>query len=182
MTVRRVPLYTIISFVVVFIFAFSLSSGLFSKAATPTLDKLWKLTHKIFREHSNSLIAYPNAHHYFLFTREFEYLKIYRQDLSPQLIFNAVINALVNVLLQPMFLCIFTPQTILNFILFPFFLYGIIRYFKKLPVMILFLFIFSAFIGMRDAIVEALVRHRMVCDQIYLLIGIAGLKGWITER
>ena len=92
------------------------------------------------------------------------------------------LNALFNSLFQPIFLCIFTPQVVLNYVLFPFFIYGTIMYFKKLSLMIFFFFIYSIYIGMNGSITEPLIRHRMTCELIYLLIALAGFEGWIIRR
>lgn len=126
------------------------------------------------------VMGYPNARHYFLLP-EGGYLEFQKEGVSFKMALAILSNALFNSLFQPIFLCIFTPQAILNYILFPFFLYGAIRYFRKLPIMILFFIAFSLYIGIRASIVESLIRHRMSCELIYLLIGLAGFTDWIRE-
>ena len=87
-----------------------------------------------------------------------------------------------NVLFQPQFLCIFTPQVILNYGLFPFFILGAIKYFTKVPIIVLVFLAMSVYAGLYGSMIESLVRHRMVCDLIYILIGIAGFTDWATKN
>ena len=130
--------------------------------------------------HINGFYIYPDARHYFLLP-ENRYLEFHRKGFSPELLLAVLFNALFNSLFQPLFLCILTPQAVLNFFLFPFFLYGGIKYFRRLPLMILIFFGMSIYSALYGSVVEALVRHRISCELIYLLIGLAGFINW-TEK
>ena len=121
------------------------------------------------------------ARHYFLFPEGGYSIEIFSKPLSLFTVFIAITNAFLNMFFQPMFLCVFTPQVIVNYILFPFFLYGMIRYFAKVPLMVLSFFFLCFYAGLYDSLVEPLLRHGMVCELIYLSIGIAGFTGWITS-
>jgi len=91
-------------------------------------------------------------------------------------------NAFLNFIFQPVFLCVFTPQVVLNIILFPFFIYGAYKYFNKVPVLIVLFLSMGLYISIYGSIVEALIRHRMPCELIYIMIGLAGFARSITEN
>ena len=47
--------------------------------------------------------------------------------------------------------------------------------------MIFFFLAYGIYIGISDSVLEALIRHRMPCDMIYLSIGIAGMLRWFER-
>lgn len=102
--------------------------------------------------------------------------------LSTGIILAMTGNALFNALFQPIFPCVFSPQAMLNYILFPFFLYGAVKYFRKLWFMIILFFCWYIYSGLYGCVIEALIRHRMPCELIYLLLGLAGFTDWITKK
>jgi len=103
------------------------------------------------------------------------------KNISHTTAFPVLFNAFFNSVFQPLFLCVFTPQVVLVYALFPFFLYGCLRYFKKVPLMVIFFIWYSVFIGLKQPVVEALVRHRLSCELLYLSIGLAGFF-YLTQR
>ena len=171
----------LVSGVVVFVVAFLLSSSLLYGFIKCVEAKLFSVSNDFAYRHFNNFYIYRDARFYFLFSQK-DMFQFYVNGLSLGIIVNMFSNALFNALFQPVFLCVFTPQVILNYILFPFFLYGVVAYFRKIPIMIIFLFFFYAYIGLKNTVVEPLIRHRMSCELIYLLVGLAGLTGWITRK
>lgn len=170
----------IILSLVIFSIAFLLSSGLVVSKGRSLVDQQVLKIKATISHHINVFDIYPNTRYYFL-VPENRYLEFNEKRLSPELLLAVLFNALFNSLFQPLFLCVLTPQAILNFFLFPFFLYGAIKYFRRLPIMILIFFWMYIYSALRSPIVEALVRHRMSCELIYLLIGLAGFINW-TEK
>ena len=167
--------------IAVFISAFLLSSSLLHEFTGPVKDKVFSMADGFAYRHFNNFYIYPDSRFYFLFTQN-DGLQFHEKGISFDIICSMATNALFNSLFQPVFFCIFTPQVILNYALFPFFLYGVVAYFRKIPIAIIFLFIFYVYIGLRNNVVEPLIRHRMSCELIYLLLGLAGLTGWITRK
>ena len=104
------------------------------------------------------------------------------KNISHRTVFPILLNAFFNSLFQPLFLCVFTPQVVLVYALFPFFLYGCIRYFKKVPIMVVFFIWYSIFIGLKQPVVEALIRHRLSCELVYISIGLAGFFYLMRRR
>lgn len=173
-------IYIIASFLIIFAIGFSIRTGLISTSFDAIKNKLIARIGYCVIYHTTTLER--EARHYFLLPQGAYGIDIYLKPLSAYLAAAASLNALFNSLFQPLFLCIFTPQILFNLLLFPFFLYGAIRYFKRLPIMILVFFIVYIYTGLYGSVIEALIRHRMSCELIYLLIGVAGFTGLITEN
>lgn len=173
--------YLLLSCFLLFALAFSLSSGLFFEFVEYGLEKITPKVEIYIRAQVGRLENYPDAKQYLLLPGG-KYLEFYTKGLSLGMFFTIIANALFNSLFQPIFFCVFTPQVILNYILFPFFLYGAIKHFKKIPIMLLVFLAVSIYIGMHSSLVETLIRHRMSCELIYLLIGLAGFTDWITKN
>lgn len=172
--------YIIASFLMIFAIGFSITTGLISASLDVIKNSLIAKIGYCVIYHTTTLER--EARHYFLLPQGAYSVDIHLKPLSAYLAAAASLNALFNSLFQPLFLCIFTPQALLNLLLFPFFLYGAIKYFKRVPVMILVFFIVYIYVGLYGSVIEALIRHRMSCELIYLLIGIAGFTGLITEN
>ena len=169
----------VLSLLFVFAFAFLLSSGIFSKGCAYALNYCDLKMKPLLNYHLNTL-AIP-ARHYFLMPDGGYTFSFQNEPLSFFTLVTITTNALANSLFQPIFLCVFTPQVILNYLLFPFFLYGVVKYFKKVPILIVVFFVLSAYVAIYGSVVEALVRHRISCEMIYYLIGSAGFTSWITR-
>lgn len=167
--------------ILIFVFAFLYSSSLAEKFIHVAANKLFLNISSNIVRHFNVINIYSGAWHYFLLSRE-DVPIFYLHGLSWRMAFVAISNAMFNTFFQPIFLCVFTPQAIFNYILFPFFIYGSIIYFKKIPLAVILFVVFSIYIGMNDSIVEPLIRHRIACELIYLAIGVAGLTNLITKR
>jgi hypothetical protein len=172
--------YFILAGLLLFILGFLLSSGLFSDFIKYGTEKVNTEIKKGIIHQANAISLYPQAKHYMLLPPD-SYLKFYTKGLSFTMFFTILTNALFNALFQPIFISIFTPQVILNYMLFPFFIYGAIKYFKRVPLMVFVFLGISVYIGLHNAVIESLIRHRLSCELIYLLIGLAGFTGWITE-
>ncbi len=168
-------------FIFLFFLGAGMSSGAIDKKLQKTSDSIFLTFQNALDHHCAVLNIYPDAQHYFLLP-EGTYLKRSVETFSPHIFLNIVANAFFNGLFQPLFLCVFTPETILHYVLFPFFIYGAVRYFRKIPLLILFFFLYLLYAGVYNAIVESLIRHRMPCDLIYLSIGLAGFSDAITRR
>jgi hypothetical protein len=142
-------------------------------------DKVMPDIKERFYHHISTLEV--DAKRYFLLPAGSYSIELFTQPLSFAVLAGILVNSIFNILFQPVFLCPFTPQVILNVILLPFFLYGAVRYFRKTwPLLIIFTVV-SFQIGIYDSGIEALIRHGMSCELIYLLIGLAGFTGWITR-
>ncbi|MBU0606123.1 MAG: hypothetical protein KKH77_07535 [Candidatus Omnitrophica bacterium] len=176
--------YISIALVVLFI-GFALSSGLLHDSLTKvTAGVTAEFTNDITR-HCKTLWVYSfqkSRWHYFLLPEGAYTSAFYTTQLSLSTVVNIISNSMFNALFQPLFFCAFTPQTVFNCLLFPFFLYGAIIYFKKVPIMVLVCLGLYAYIGIYSSVVEPIIRHRMSCELIYLLIGLAGFINLITER
>lgn len=121
------------------------------------------------------------ARHYFLLPPESYSKELLTQPLPFAALINILFNSVFNMLFQPVFLCSFTPQVIINVVLFPFFLYAAVRYFKKVWVMLAVFIALALTVCTYDSVIEALIRHGMSCELIYILIGLGGFTGWITK-
>lgn len=168
-------------FFIVFVAGFSISSGRLSLFLRYFTDWVISNIEYAILYHSNTLQIYRDAMRYFLLPKGW-YLKLHTEGFSSIMILPILLNALFNSLFQPIFLCAFTPQVVLNYMVFPFFIYGTIRYFKKVSLMILFFLLYCIYIGISGSVTEPLIRHRLACELIYLLIGLAGFESWITRR
>lgn len=135
----------------------------------------------------DALVAYHctmlgrDARHYYLLSQDMYAHVPSVRDMPAAAVITIAAKALFNALFQPFFLCAFTPQVILAVALFPFFIFGTIRYGKKIPLAIGIFFGVALYTALHGSVVEALVRHRMACELIYYLVGTAGLTGWITK-
>ena len=172
--------YIAASFIMIFFAGYAFSSGLFQKADTLASDKLKSQTEAIMTRHLRNLYLYPGAKNYFLVS-EPDYSKFINEGPSLGIFITIFFSAIFNVIFQPVFLSVLTPQSILNYLLFPFFLFGAVRHFKKIWFLLVVYLLMAFYVGTRGSVVEVLVRHRMVCDLIYLLIGLAGFTTWIGE-
>lgn len=167
--------------ILLFIVGFSLTSGLLSKFADYALNEIAEKSELYFIAEFNKIDSYPDVTYYLLLPPK-KYSEFYASGLSPAILCTMLINVLFNFLFQPVFLCALTPQVILTVLLFPFFIWGVIKYFKKVPIMILVFFCIALFVGLNGTIVERLIRHRLSCELMYLLLGLAGLVSWTTEK
>jgi len=165
--------------IIVFISGYMLSSGLFVDFFNHVIeDTVLKIELRVLQHFCS---FEKEAYHYLLLPASGYAEVIYAKQLSFSTFFTLFSNTLFNTLLQPAFFCIFTPQVVLKCMLFPFFVYGSIKYFRKSFFMLVVFFGISFYIGLRTSIVEVLVRHGMICDLIYLLIGLAGFTDWMQE-
>lgn len=178
-SLRNVIRFTMIA-LTVFVIGFMLSSGIAFDLSKKVSDKvIFELT-KRFHHHIFTLEV-VDAKHYFLLPIGRYTIELHAKPLSLVVLAGILANSIFNILFQPVFLCPFTPQVILNAALFPFFLYGAVRYFKKAwPLLVLFI-ILSFLIGAYDSVIEPLIRHGMSCELIYLLVSSAGFTGWIVK-
>lgn len=170
--------YIAIALLVCFI-AFALSSGIAGDISKKISKKLMPgIKYRLYHHIGNLEVS---AKHYFLLPSGWYVKELFTEPLSTEVLMSMFFNSVFNILFQPVFLCPFTPQVILNVVLAPFFIYGAVRYFGKVwPLLILFL-VLSFQIGTYDSVVEALVRHGMSCELIYLMIGLAGFTGWTAK-
>lgn len=95
---------------------------------------------------------------------------------------SMLINGAVNFIFQPLFVSVFMPQVLLNFFLLPFFIYGCVKYFTKVPFLIILFFMTATYAIFYAVIVEPLIRYRLSCEMLYILIGVAGFINLITKR
>ncbi|MDD5421823.1 MAG: hypothetical protein WC592_01195 [Candidatus Omnitrophota bacterium] len=168
----------VFSFLLVVLLGFFSSSPYFKSRLGGAVKQVEEMAYDY---HFKKLEIYPSARLFFILP-EGAYSTFYRTRFTDGMAYQVLSNVFINSFFQPLFLCIFTPQVVLHYLLLPFFLYGSIRYFKKVPLLIIF-FIVSMFgLCVKNAVVETLVRHRMVCDLIYISIGIAGLTDSITRK
>ena len=121
--------------------------------------------------------------HYFLLPEGAYKPDLYTTPLAPATVAIIIFNSFFNTLCQPLFPCLLTPQALFYCLLFPFFVLGSIKYFKNVPLIILLILVAYAYTGIYSiSVIESIVRHRMSCELLYLLIGLAGLTDLITER
>ncbi len=180
MVSKKIVHFTLL-YILLFVLGFLLSWETSIFLIGRVLNNIGYQINGLFLFHYNTFRIYPDARHYFIFP-DGGYLRFFIEGIHLNIVIPTLSNVLFNALFQPLFLCIFTPQTILTYLLLPFFIYAAVKYFKKVPIMVLFLVGFLLFIGIKDSVVEPLIRHRMVCELIYFCIGSAGLADWITRR
>ncbi len=154
---------------------------LFKAAAHLTDEARTFMEISLYHNYSASVAYDRQPKHYYLLSDD-EFIEFYKNGISWRLAVSATGNALFNVLAQPVFPCVFTPQVFLNVVLLPFFIYGAVLNFKKVPIMIICCLVLAVYVGLRDSIIESLIRHRMPCELIYLSIGLAGFTRWITRN
>lgn len=166
---------------VVFFIGFALSSGIIQDGAKRLSDRVMPGLKERLSHHILTLVV-VDAKHYFLLPVGGYSKELFTQPLSPVVLASILGNSIFHVLFQPVFLCPFTPQVIINLVLLPFFLYAVVKYFKKVWLMLAIFIVMSFQVGIYDSGIEALIRHGMSCELIYLLIGLAGFTGLITRR
>lgn len=134
------------------------------------------------RLYHHILTLQVDARHYFLFPPGEYRIDLFTRPLSVPAMATIVYNSAFSLLFQPVFLCPFTPQVIVNLVLLPFFIYAAVRYFHRVFIL-LAVFVMTTFqIGIYDSGVEALIRHGMLCELIYLLVGTAGFADLISKN
>lgn len=170
----------VIIVLLVLVLGFAFSSNLVHDASRKIIDKIMIGIEQRLYHHITTL-GLVDAKHYFVIPPEGYGIELCKHSLSLATLAVVCGNSIFNLIFQPVFFCSFTPQAILNIIFFPFFLYGAVRYFKKTWIMLIIFIALSCQIGMYDSAVEALIRHGMSCELIYLLISTAGFAGWITK-
>jgi len=164
---------------IIFIIGFSLSSGMVLDCAKKISDKYG--SDILNRLYHHTLDLEVDSKHYFIRPIGGYTVKLCTEPPSLAIMASLLFNCIFNILFQPVFFCPFTPQVLLNVVLFPFFVYGLIKYFSKVWFMAAIFIIISFQAGIYDSGVEALIRHSMSCELIYLLIGSAGFTGWIIK-
>ncbi|MBN2452734.1 MAG: hypothetical protein JXB40_00540 [Candidatus Omnitrophica bacterium] len=169
----------LIALVVLFI-GFSLSSGMVTRALEVISDRTMAGIQVRFLHHISNLEV--TAKHYFLVPTGSYLKELLMEPIPLAMLAQILANSVFNILFQPVFISPFTPQVVLNLVAFPFFLYGAVRYFGRTWFLLIIFIMISFQIGIYDSVVEALIRHGMPCELIYLLIGAAGLAGWITKN
>ena len=175
----RVISITVLFLLAAFLAGFVVSSGIFEKVLNYNLyEKFPAIKEAVFTARGK-FENYKEAKRYMIYPGG---SIAYKESLSVKNFIIIAFKSMFHTIFEPLFICVFTPQTVLNFILFPFFLYGAIRYFTRVPVIILTFTVIAVYVGMRNVYVEALIRHRIPCDFLYVLIAIAGLRGLITEK
>jgi hypothetical protein len=169
--------YLFLSFTLVFLAGYILSSALLQEAVKYISDKVNSQLDIIMARHFGNLNTYPYAKSYFLLP-ERGYSDFIEKGPSFNIFLGLFLNAVFNVIFQPAFFCVLTPQTMLNYLVFPFFLFGAVKYFRKAWFLLLVYLMVMYYAGLRGSVIEVLIRHRMSCDLIYLLIGTAGFISW----
>lgn len=170
---------------VVFVIGFALSSGLLHDFLTKVITGITAEFKIYIERHCSTLWVHSfqkSRWHYFLLPEGAYTAAFYTTPLSLLTVGTVLSNSLFNTLFQPLFICALTPQTVFNCLLFPFFLYGAVKYFKRIYIMIFVLLGMYVYIGFYSSVVEPIIRHRMSCELIYLLIGLAGFVNLITGR
>ena len=181
-TLNRRKIFFLIICVFVFFLGFSITSQFiteFNKKALAILNIKLK---PYFNIQLARFSIYPDAKYYFLLTESRDYFVLYTKGISWKMFFTILLNSLSNAFFQPVFLSVFILQTILYIGLFPFFVWGVVKYFKKVPFIVFGFFLVYFYIGLGSTFVESLIRHRLSCELVYLLIGIAGFINWITKE
>lgn len=180
MPVKKIPFLLLIP-IIVFTCGFLLSSGFFTKFAAYASGMFLFKVERLLYHNLLMFPMYPYATHYFIIPDGASWY-FFAKGLTPGFMLAVIPNIFYNALFQPLILCVFTPQVILNYALFPFFLYGAFKYFKKVPVMIIGLLAIYAYVALYSSIIEPLIRHRISCELIYILIGLAGFINLTTEK
>lgn len=160
---------------------FLISSGIVSGLFERALDWVTPRIEARLYAHLNVFTIYSKARYFFILPGNL-HVKSLAYGMPVGIFLDVATNAAVNAFFQPLFLCVFTPQTILSYILFPFFLYGSVKYFRKVPLMIIFGIFCFFYIGLRQPVAEALIRHRLTCELIYFSVGLAGLSYLMQRR
>lgn len=177
-SIKRITCLLIVILIIFDIAYFSISNSLSLHVFLQ--DQLTSGIKCLINKHCANIFV--NARHYLLLPEGGYDETLFTLPLSFPVIARMISNAIFNVIFQPLFFCIFTPQVILNYFIFPFFIYGAIRYFTRVPIIILAFLGLSVYVGFNGSIVESLIRHRMICDLIYLLIGTAGFIDVISKN
>ena len=99
-------------------------------------------------------ICYPTAHLYY--------------SKSP-------FTIMLNLIAQPLFLCILTPQAVLNVLILPFFILALVRHYRKFNKWLLWIIVYGVFITKYNGVSESLIRHRMSIELFYYAIGMVGV-------
>lgn len=165
---------------VVFLTGFAFTSGSFGVLCGRIHDKIVVVGNEYINRHICALATYHSARHYFLLSPD-DYARFPYEGCSAGSIVATAATALFNALFQPLCFCPFTYQTFLIFLLFPFFVYGAFRHARQIWFPIVIFGAFLTYIGMKNAIVEPLVRHRLTCELFYYMIAIAGFVD-VTAR
>ena len=84
-------------------------------------------------------------------------------------------SVILNLMAQPLFLCVLTPQSVLNMIVFPFFLKACVQHYRKFTIWIMWIAVYGTFVTIYDGVSESLVRHRMAIELFYYAIGVVGI-------
>ena len=175
----RKILHHVLVMLVILAIGFALSSGMATDTAKRLSDRV--MSDAQSRLHHHILNLQVDAKHYFILPSGCYKKELYTQPLAFAILPVILANSVFNILFQPVFICPFTPQAIVNALLLPFFLYGSVKYFKRVWPLLVILAVMSFQIGIYDSIVEPLMRHGMSCELIYLLIGLAGFASWTAK-
>lgn len=168
-----------------FTIGFALSSGLFHDPLSGAITRIITEFKPYIVNHCSTLWVdsfQKSRWHYFLLPEGGYAIAFYASPLSLPTVVTVVSNALFNVMFQPLFPCVFVPQAIFNCLLFPFFLFGAFKYFKKIFIMLIVCLGVYVYTGIYGSVIEAIIRHRIPCELIYLLIGLAGFMALITGK
>ncbi|MFA6078632.1 MAG: hypothetical protein WC779_02680 [Candidatus Omnitrophota bacterium] len=172
------PLRSLLIILFVFIIAF-LSGWVFT--SSDIIMKVVDVNLKpLINYHISNLAV--DAKHYFLLPDGGYTDEVLTKPVTVHIAFFMIANSLFNAMFQPLFLSVFTPQVVLVYLLFPFFLYGMVKYFRKLPLIFVVFFLVLIYVGFYGSVIEALIRHRMSCELLYFLISLGGFTSWITRR
>jgi len=175
----RVISITVLFLLAAFLAGFVVSSGIFEKVLNYNLYEKFPALKAVVYAAASKFEMYKEARRYSAYPKG---PAAYKKTITCKNFVIIAFNGIFHAIFEPLFICAFTPQVVLNFILFPFFLYGAIRYFTRVPIIILTFITIAVYVGMRNVYVESLIRHRIPCDFLYVLIAIAGLRGLITEK
>jgi len=170
---------TILFLLFAFLAGFAVSSGIFEKVLNYNLYEKFPALKTVVCTAASKFEMYKEARRYSAYP---DGPGAYKKNINYKNFVIIAFNGIFHTIFEPLFICVFTPQTILNFALLPFFLYGTVRYFSRVPIIILTFIAIATYVGMRNVYVESLIRHRILCDFLYVLIAIAGLRGLITEK
>ena len=174
----------------IFIEAFLFSSGLLEELTDSAILATSMVSYALKAKIKTRLVSHVTAFsvfedrpkYHFILPNEEHSISYVLNNITLKTFFPILENALFNSIFQPVFLCIFTPQVVLTYILFPFFLYGCFKYYRKVPIMIIFFIAYCVYMGLRQPVVEALIRHRLSCELIYISISLAGFFRLIERR
>jgi|GEM_PF-2365601 len=170
--------FVVIVSIALFLAGFIISSGIGAELLNNTVSGLNAKVGSHFVSHYARI--WESGRHYFLLPEK-DYAEYGINGFSIRMIVPVFLNAIFHILFQPVFLCVFSPQVVLNIVMLPFALYGAVKYFTRVPLIIAAFIIISFYAGIHGVVVEALIRHGMICELIYILIGSAGFTGLITK-